>query len=354
MTSRTRKILLGILIAMGCLAAIVVALVVGFFMWLSQPGEVIAVERLLSAESTGYAQWTLRTEDPGTEGFLRLLVESTRQMPTDLSGSVPPVVDGWLRSARADGAMDDLGGFLPGVTAWTLRPATGDGQHLHLLSVSATGLGNQIVFADWIGGWTLGRAPNAAVHAYKGENIYQMRIPQRDVDATFFARRGAVFATSDLATAQQAVDLLAAEEATVERPATDLERLFATTQGPEPLRAAITNARDELSHVWGRLGGGTTLEPEEWQTLRGATVTGGLRADGTFTGVLDLLTSDGPPREDMAPRLAAAVRQRLSDLDLDADVQATGLEDRIRIELRVLRLVESITERTRGGREPQR
>jgi hypothetical protein len=350
MTSRTRKILLGILIAIGCLAAVVVVLVVSFFMWLSQPGEVIAVERLLSAESTGYAQWTLRTEDPGTEGFLRLLVQSTQELPTDLSGSVPPAVDGWLRSARAEGAAGDLAGFLPGVAAWTLRPASEDDRHLHLVSVSATGLGNQLVFADWIGGWTLPMSPNGSVDAYKGENIYQFAVPRRDVELTFFARRGAVFATSDLATARQAVDLLAAEEATPQRPATDLERLFATTQGPEPLRAAITNARGELPHVWSRLGGGPAVEPEEWQTLRGVTVTGGLRADGTFTGVLDLLTVDGRPREDIAPRIAAAIQQRLSDLDLDADVQATGLEDRIRIELRVLRLVESITERTQGGR----
>lgn len=188
MTSRARKILLGILVAAGCLAMAAVAVVVGFFMWMSQPGEVIEPERLLSAESTGYAQWTLRTEDPGTEGFLRLLMESTRQMPTDLSGSVPPVVDGWLRSARAEGAREDLGDFLPGVTAWTLRPGIGDGPPLHLLSVSATGLGNQVVFADWIGGWTLGRASNGSVHAYKGENIYQLRIPRRDFEATFFAR----------------------------------------------------------------------------------------------------------------------------------------------------------------------
>ncbi len=187
MTPKGRKILFGILIAAGCVVAVGVALVVTFVLWVSQPGEVIEPRRLLSADATGYAEWPLRLDDPGTEGFLQLLIEAVQRIPPEVEGSLPPFAVGWLENSRDVRVRDDLEDLLPAVASWTLRPATdGAGRDVHLASVSARGLGNQIVLADWIAGFALGRSPNTSVNAYNGENIYQVNVPERNTVATFF------------------------------------------------------------------------------------------------------------------------------------------------------------------------
>jgi hypothetical protein len=352
MTGKARKIIYGILIAMGCLAAIVVAFVISFFVWVGRPGELIEPERLMSADSTGYAEWSLRLEDPGTEGFLRLLLQATRDIPSSATNDLPPFVDGWLRDRRETDALGDVSGLLPAVAAWTLHPSSGDGpSDLHLLSVSSEGLGNQLVLADWIAGFAVARMPNASVHPYQGENIYQLTIRERGYQGTFFARSGAIFSTSDLDTARQAVDLLAREEATQDRPATDLERLFATTRGADPLRAAVSNTNGELPRVWAKLGGQAIASVDEWRGIAGATVTGSLQADGAFRGVADLSTANGSQRSVDAAVFAEALRERLAELSLEADVQAVALDDRIRIQVDVPDLVHALAERMRARRD---
>lgn len=352
MAGRARKIIVGILIAMGCVVAVVVAFLFTFFAWVGRPGELIEPERLVSADSTGYAEWTLRLEDPGTEGFLRLLIQATRDIPSDATDDLPPFVDGWLRDRRESDALEDVSGLLPALAAWTLHPAPKGGPNLHLVSVSSEGLGNQLVLADWIAGFAVARMPNASVHPYQGEKIYQLTLRERDYEGTFFARRGAIFSTSDLDTARQAVDLLAQAEVAEDRPATDLERLFATTQGAGPLRAAVGNTNGELAHVWTKLGGQALADDDVWQGLAGATVTGSLQADGAFRGVAELLTAGGgAPREPDAQAFAEALRTRLDTLSLDAEVQAVALDDRIRITVAVADLVNALAERMRDRRD---
>jgi len=351
MTERGRQILYAILIALGCLVALVVAVVISFVSWVSRPGELIEPERLMSADSTGYAQWNLRLEDPGTEGFLRLLLQATRELPPDVEDSLPPFVDGWIQGRREADALGGIRRFLPGLAAWSLRPAMNDSSHdMHLVSVSAQGLGNQLVLADWVGPFVIARSPNGSVHPYKGENIYQLGIPERGVEATFFARRGAIFATSDVEMAREAIDLLALEEKNQDRPPTGLEKLFATTRGTEPLRAAVTNGHSELPHVWTSLGGDAIDGVNDWRDVQGATVVGGLQADGSFHGAVELMTGTATAREAAASAFAQALTQRLQHLALVPEVQATTLTDRIRIEIHVPDLVESLAARLRERR----
>ena len=356
MTPKGRKILFGILIAAGCVVAVGVALVVTFVMWVTQPGAVVEPRRLLSADATGYAEWTLRLDDPGTEGFLELLIEAVQKIPPEVEGSLPPFAVGWMGNSRDARARGDLEDLLPAVASWTLRPAMdGAGRDVHLVGVSARGLGNQIVLADWIAGFALERSPNTAVNAYNGENIYQVHVPERNWVATFFARRGAVFATSDLETARQAVDLLAQGEADApNRAASGLETLLATPPGAGALRAAVTNEHDELAHLWERLSGEAPADAGAWRRVQGATLTGGVAADGSFAGTMTLITDAPEPAAAYAPAIAPAFRAFLAGFALDADITATAADSRIVVDVRVPDLVDSVTDWMQEQSRPRR
>ena len=348
MTDRGKRILYGILIAVGGVVALVIAVSVGFGVWVTRPGELIDPGRLLGADSTGYAEWTLRLEDPGTEGFLNLLIDATQKIPPDVA--LPPFINSWVRQAQDAKAQRDLEKTFPLVAAWTLRPgsATAD-DDLHLLSVSAKPLGNQLVLADWIAGLVLGRSRGASVHTYQGEKIYQFDNRENDFEATFFARRGAIFATSDLDTARQAVDLLANAE-TSNLPQTELEQLFGTTRETDPLRAAVTNRNGEIARIWERLSGNTLDNIDDWGLIQGVSLTGGLQADGAFEATMEL-TTDSPGIVDaFAPVIEATFLENLDGIPLEFEFEARAIDNRIQIDILVPDLVESLTTwMERGG-----
>ena len=86
MTSRGKNILIGSLITGGALIVLVIAAAIGFGVWLNRPGELLDPTRLLSSGASGYAEWTLRLDDPGTEGFVELLIEADSGNTPQTSG----------------------------------------------------------------------------------------------------------------------------------------------------------------------------------------------------------------------------------------------------------------------------
>ena len=356
MTDRGKKVLYGILLTAGSLIALGVAVAVGFGVWVTRPGELIDPERLIGPDVTGYAEWTLRLEDPGTEAFVSLLLDAAEDPPPLVSNALPPFLGTWLQRARTTRAQREIENTLPLLAAWTVRPGAAMSESdLHLVSASTESLGNQLVLADWVAGLVLGRLSNASVHGYRGEKIYRFDTPDDSFGTTLFARRGAVFATSDLDTARQAVDLLAESE-TSNRPRTALEQLFDTTDDTAALRAAVTNGNNELARIWERVSG-ERLDPiDAWRLIQSAALGGGLREDGSFHAVLDLIADESAPLETYRSAVETALEINLKDIPFEFAIQAIAIDNGIRIDITIPDLVESLSawleESSRGWRGP--
>jgi hypothetical protein len=357
MTSRGKKILLGVLAVFGALAILVVVAVVSFVVWISTPGELIDPEQLVSTDATGYAEWTLRAEDPGTEGFLTLLSDAARGFTREVDSPIPGFSGSW-----SEGNVTDV---LPAVVAWTLHPAGAPGaEGRHVFSVSAERLGNQIVFADWIAGFAVSRSrdPNVSAESYNGETIYRLRQPARDVDLTLFVRRGAVFVASDLDAARQAVDRLSgssaapAADGAVTRPATGLAELFARTSPDDALRAAVTNGSGELARLWETVSSEPVAMPEAWRGIEGASLGGGLRADGSFDGTLRLRVADPAAAAAYVPVIPTVVGLNLGTFETRVEISSMAVDDGVQISFTIPDLVEGLAARLQGpnrSREPR-
>ena len=342
MTSRGKNFLIGGLIAFGALAVLVIAVAIGFGVWLNQPGELLDPARLLSSDATGYAEWTLRLDDPGTEGFVELLIEAIQEMPREVEDSLPSFLQVWVRDARNDQVRGDIEEALPTVVAWTLHPAQSTDEDLHLLSVSVQPMANRVRFADWMAGFVLDRSDRSMVHRYEGEKIYQFEVGERELELTLFGWRGALFATTDLAMARQAVDLLR-QDGRQDQDRTELERLFARTRDTDPLRAAITNQHGEVYRLLETARGRPIDYQEEWQALQGGDLTGGLRADGTFEAMIELIAPDIEWSEAQVQGMEEAFRLGLERIPLEFAVQATVMDDGLRLDIRVPNLVVSLS-----------
>src|SRR2546422_502850 len=118
MGSTGRNILIGCAAAIGAAALLAVGSCIGFTVWLNRPGHLMEPEKLLGADTTGFIEWTLRREDPGTLAILETFMENNEMLPM--------------------------------VAAWTVRPGDTPGSDLHLLTVSLPGTGNRMVLADWM------------------------------------------------------------------------------------------------------------------------------------------------------------------------------------------------------------
>ena len=342
MTSKGKNLLIGSLITFGALVALVIAAAIGFGVWLDRPGELLDPTRLLSSNATGYAEWTLRLDDPGTEGFVGLLIEAIQEMPPEVEDSLPPFVQSWVTSVRNDQARRDIEKLFPMVVAWTLHPQQAARDDLHLVSVNVQNMGNRLAFADWLAGFVLDWSDRSTVHKYQGEKIYQFKVDQGDFEPAFFGWRGAVVATSELAMARQAVDQLHQDENT-EHDQTELEQLFARTRATDPFRAALTSRHGEVYRLWETIGGGTVENPEHWQELQGVALTGGLRADGSFALLIELVAPDAEFPEAYTEAMARAFRRGLERVPVEFAVQAAVLDDRLLLDVQVRDLVKSLT-----------
>jgi len=343
MTSRGKKILLGILAVFGVGVLLLVVAVITFVVWISTPGELIEPERLLSAGATGYAEWTLREEDPGTEGFLRLLSDAGRDFSSQVDTPFPGFGASW--------SNDSLTDLLPAVVAWTLHPPGDTGtEDLQVLSVSAERLGNQIVLADWIAGFAISRSrdPNVGVERYNNENIYRLRQPRGNMDVTLFVRRGAVFVASDMETAHRTVDLLADGELAdasdaPRRAPTRLDELFARTSADAALRAAVTNRTGELARLWAAVSSTPVTMPDAWNEVQGIALSGGLQADGSFAGTLRLQLADPAAAAAYVPALPTVVGLQLGSLDTRIEIASEAVEEGVRMSFTIPGLVEDLS-----------
>jgi len=329
---------------LGCLALVVVAiaLVGGFTLWLRGSGELLEPRKLLGSDTAGHVEWTLRMEDPATEGFVRSLIDAIQTLPPDASSELPPWLMNWLVQRQHSEAERGILEMFPMAVAWTVRPGETPADDLHLFSVSIERLGHRIIFGDWILGWILPRNARVEIDRYRDEKIYRLPL-NHDRFLTAFVREGNVFFTSDLDTARIAVDRLIASSASSREPS-EVDRLFAGIEGDGPMRGAISNRRGEFLRMWQWLSSRSDLPADRdlWDGVRSVSVAGGLRDDGSLAVTLQFLCPDETWAEARTGDLVMGLHDGLAWTGLTLDLQARPVEDRVVVELRAIDLVDSI------------
>lgn len=344
MEPRTKKVLIGLSIGCGGLLVLFLATVVGFFVWVRQPGELLEPGRLIGDDTVGYAEWTLRLEDPGTEQFVNELldeIERNQSEAMDRIGSGPLAMFGQWQRERDRRKFREI---FPLVAAWTLTRGETPGRRHHLLSVSIEKMGNMMVLGDWILGLVVGGADRDLTKIrYQDEVLFHA--PGDLEGLTFFLRGNDVFFTYDLDTARDAVDRLQ-PRAPEARPPTAVDQLFALLPPDRALRAVLTNESGEIYDMWSRL----ALPPDDpaelertADELTALTLAGGLQGDQTFEGVLSLRCPDPAWAEGYRDEALRRFREGLAfeRLELGADAVTEG--EWIRIRFRIEGALEPLT-----------
>lgn len=329
----SRKWLVGLGIGCGILILLVVMLGIGFALWLRQPGQTVAPAMLLQEDTSAYARWELRRDDPGTEAFLSRAGRALQQR-SEQEARLPSFLQPLIANLQEDEAKEDLRQILPLILTWTLRPdPAGDDQHL--LSVSVENLANHLVLMDWTLGFVGNRDKDLELHPYQGEKIYVVALDDGG-HATFFIRGSELFFTSDLAGAQRAVDRLLAGESPPARRAAPAERLLRDVAADKPLRAALSNEQGELPRTLQRIYDALKVLPPArgtWDPLHALTLEGGFDSDGAVSGKLEILCPDEPWAESHVSSILEELR-RLAGEKLQLDLEGRALGDRIQIDFR--------------------
>jgi hypothetical protein len=329
MESRGKKILMGC--GIGCLVVVVACIgsCVTFVYWLNRPGELLEPELLVGNDTTGYAAWTLRLEDPGTREFTETLINTMQDHGRrDSDVKLPTVVNDWLAGFQRKQNRKDIEEMFPLVVAWTQRPGAGPGEDLNLFTVSIVNAGNRMVLADWIMGFILSRATDSDLNLveYRNENIYHLS-PSQDQRLAAFIRGNDLFFTSDIDTARLAVDHLLEPSESNTAPY-ELRDLYDRVPADTPMRVAVTNHDGALGRIMDFLGG--ELPPDR---ILGMTVSGRFTDSQTFRATAEFLC-DGPSgAADSADRLVEMLRsiQEPSGFEVEMDTAVEG--EWIRIEM---------------------
>ena len=327
MASTGKRFLFGC--AIGCVAVLVlgIASCVGFFVWLNRPGDVLEPDRLLGADTTGYVEWTLRLEDPGTREFMDLMLRTLQDVREGMTSVLPPAVSDRLIAMQNRKDERKLRRLFPVVLAWTVRPGDAADTDLHLLSVSLRGVDHQLVFLDWILGFVLKRSEEVGVVKHRGEKIYSLPVDEREEAVALFIHRGDFFLTSDIETAQQAIDRLVAPVHPT-TSASSLKRWFALAP-TQALRGALANERGEVRRIWRAFldsGVDDVVDESVWSALEGVTIGGEFTAEGSLVAAAEFHFADPGQAAGAAVLLQEAVERAIRGTPID--IAETSVRDR--------------------------
>jgi hypothetical protein len=337
-TGRSKRILIGCGIGCGSLILIVIVVAVAFAAWIRGKGELLEPQRLLGAETTGYVEWTLRLEDPGTEGFVQLLIDALNAEREGRAQRMPE----WLRQLIVQrqnrNADEEIRQLFPVVLAWTMAPGDAADRDEMLFTVSPTGLGNRLVFVDWLVGFAAGWSDQGFVEGYRDEKIFRMPA-EEGRSQTFFLRAGTVFFTTDVDAAKLAVDRLQQDDRALRQPG-PLDPVFDQTSTEQTLRGALSNERGEAARVWKEVSGGAG---SGWtEGLRSVALEGGLREEGSFVAAFRFRGADRAWAEARAEELREAMESLFSESHLELRVRAETEGDTVEVEVRLEDVIGSL------------
>lgn len=360
MEPRTKRFWIGC--ATGCLVPVLllVGSCISFSVWLRAPGKLLEPQVLLDPEAVGYFEARLELDNPGTERFVVAMVELLR--------SQQPSGQPWVQLLyrwNVSRQERDLRRMFPARFGWTVYPGLEPGQTESIGSLSIQRAGHQLLLADWLMEWGLGRAPEEAVLDYAGERVLVMRDDgdgsddaagpggldeqvelaepsepgegaapwsgddPRSTFYLFLRGDGAFFATGERAV-RRAIDRLGHPEAREERDPSTLGRLVAELPKDRQLRGALLNPNGELLSLLEPIldqpseGAGDPptdpIDRDAWRRalsrVEVASVSGGFEASGDVVLDLDLQTAPEGRAE-----LLQALRDTLLVLSSDQNVE---------------------------------
>jgi len=328
--SRGKNVLFGCLAGCGLLALIMISSCVGFVWWLNRPGELLEPSRLRDADTTGYVEWTLRLEDPGTEALVEDIFAALRQIQERAPNALPPAVENALRSYQTRRNEEQFRELFPCVMAWSVIGGETPEDELHVFTVSVAKLGNRLVLMDWVMGMFIGKSPDVDVVKHGGEKIYYL--PREG--SAFFLRRSDFFFTTDLEAAKRVVDRLQPGAVASATQATRLDRMLSVLPEQQPLRGAATNALGETRRFFELLTGVSDLDVIEslpWDRVDGMSLSGGFTEESSFEATLDLMFDTGQWTEQDAEALTGALMRSLASEDLPVGISVVPRPDRVQL-----------------------
>jgi hypothetical protein len=391
MEAKTKRWLMGCGGGCGALVLLAVGSCAGFTAWLRAPGELLEPRQLLDPEAVGYAETRLELDNPGTEALVLAAVEllEAQRPPVDF-----PLADFFFRwnVARQE---RDLRRMFPARVAWTAYPSEAPGSVESVASFSIQRAGHQLVLADWLFEWGLGRAGEEAYLDHAGERVLVMHDAARpeepdEADATvsdsaielagepgegeaawetpperiprahflFLRGDGAFFGTGERAV-RRAIDLLERPQVRAGWVQSRLGDLLATLPEDRQLRGAVLNERGELLSILEPILGNPSeaaagqlesRDRDEWRAalaeVEAAIFSGGFEPDGAAVFELELLAAP-----EHRARLSAVIAETLAaadeELELERETVDTARGVRVRVRLadvpRVVR--EALAER---------
>ncbi len=330
MTPRSKRFVIGCGVGCGLLALLAVALVASFFFWLSRPGDLLEPEALLGSDTTGYAEWTLRLDDPGTEGFVVALIAAVREQQRRGRSPLPPILDRTFKNYQSRKTEKDIRRLFPLVAAWTLHPGEASDEDVHLFSASITHLGNQLVLLDWILGFAARPNSDLVPYLHGGERIY---VGGDEEAFVFFIRGNDFFFSWDLETATRAVDRLRAPRAGVAET-TSLDRLYAGIEADRTLRCALTNERGEIGRLWRTLAADSgTIAPELLDRIVGLSIGGNLNEHGSLNVSVEVFGPDEVWTQAHEQAVVEAIRQVLKSTRLEPELTHVRTGNRVLLDV---------------------
>ena len=342
MEGRGKKILFGCLGGCGVVVVIFIGSCVGFTMWLNSPGEVLEPEVLLGPETTGYVEWTLRLEDPGTAEFTDALLRSFDSLSSKSNSPLPDGLESFINSRRTKSVRKDMQRLFPVVVAWTAQPGDVDNEDDHLLSVSARGMGHQLILMDWMLGFALGWAEgDLRIERHRGEKIYLFE-KSGAIQPAAFVQKGIVFVATDLDSARGTLDRL---ESPFEGSGagTELATLFDALPEDQALRGVLTNRRGEVRRVLDQLGLSTDRASDTtWNEVRGVTVTANFRDEDVFAGTMEVHGPSADWAEANAETLGAALASLFDKWDVEFDTEVGSVGRRVHVDFSAADLLEHV------------
>jgi hypothetical protein len=393
MEPRTKRTLVGCGAGCGALVLLLVGGCIGFSTWLRAPGALLEPQRLLDPEAVGYVETRLDLDNPGTAALVSAAVELMEAQEPPVDFPLARVFFRW-NVARQE---RELRRAFPARVVWTVYPGAVAPTTESVASFSIQRAGHQLLLADWIFEWVLGRAPAEASLEHGRERVLVVREDSGDDDRdgetlqleppgepgethlapaaetpgvfyVFLRGEGAFFATGERAV-RRAIDLLDRPEVRDGWEPSRLGALVAALPEDRQLRGAMLNPNGELPALLEpllRADGGLANEEQRaaWRSalegVEAATVAGGFEPSGD--AVLDVELQAPPERR---AALLEAVRQALAatgdEVDLDRDARETGRGVTARLVLRDVPAVvrQALEERggsfltpARGGAEP--
>ena len=344
-TSKRKKVLIGCGLGCGFLLLLGVGSCIGFGVWINSPGDLLEPTSLVGDATTGYVEWTMQLEDPGTSEFVELLISRFQGIRESSGMPLPGGLGDRLNEMQSNRDAKKLRALFPMTVAWTLQPGESPEDDLHMVTVSSKKFDHQMTLVDWIVGWAMRRDSDGDVEKYRGENLYRIVLDGQVSTFAFFIRSGDVFVTSDIQAARIAVDRLI-DPAQRSDGAAEFTRLYERADDL-PLRGAMSNHGGALLRIWQEYFDADVLETtarEMWDGIEGLTLTGSFTGEGSFDLALDFHFPDADAAAEAEGDLGLAVG-RATERSLLLELQgASVVGRRLRFDLQAGELVQRLEE----------